>query len=751
MYTTIHLSLLADLTLGSILIFLWVVRRHDRHALYWGIGQIMLGIAAGIWSLHTLGTTALSLSAACCVIGISAYIAGTQHFCARPLRGFSNLAGWSMFFLLGSQLIVAGQRLAYTMAPLCIALAFAWCAWRLLRRSKPYRIVAALFALRALNNTVLAYASISGASNTNIEFLFLLAFILKVATSLGLVHAVLHENDARIRSILNNLGHGFLIRDAEGIIRFASQKLTEFTANVSADQLIGQHISILAPSRTAEQTSAWFQHVTAPDTPQPCIDETLHRRQDGVEQPLEIISVPYEERGQMLVLSQIIDIRQRKEQEAALQRVAMLDESTDLFNRSALRQMLSALLASNANGQRVALLLIDLDHFRRINETLGHSVGDQLLLLVAARLKTLQGSHDILARFGGDEFVLVVPELEVANAQAQIEQFAQRILQALAQPFPLDPFRIALKASIGIAFGPAHGLDAETLLSAADTALHAAKDAGRNRYCLFEERMAASSRNALLIDEALQQAIVRDEFRLFYQPIVEARSRCLHKVEALIRWTTPALGFVPPDHFIPIAEESGQIVDIGTWVLQEAARQAAAWAGQAGAPVCISINVSAAQLTDPNFISLVNDALSHNGIAASTLEIEMTERVLIDEADTVVRVIEALHARGLSTSLDDFGTGYSSLSYLTRFHLRTLKIDRSFVNGVEHDERKLSLVRAIIAMGHSLGMEIVAEGVETEEQATILADLGCEYLQGYLFSRPVPAAELPGISLRASS
>ncbi|PLK49229.1 bifunctional diguanylate cyclase/phosphodiesterase [Uliginosibacterium sp. TH139] len=744
MYSGIHLSLLADLALGSILIFLWVVRRSDRHALYWGAGQIMLGVAVSLWSFKIQGLWEAVLIAIAGTAGLLGYVAGTLHFCAHPIHWRPQLMTWGLYalFLIGIALIL--PSLSYRLELLALSGVLGWCAWKLSRRKHVYLVVSLFFALRAFLNLILASEFLT---HVSLDLIFAINFILKTGSILGLIHAVLHENSERFLATLNGLGHGFVIRDADGIIRFASQKLIQYTGKTSAEVFFGKHISAVTHSRSVEQSAEWFRQVTAPGTRLPCIDEALHKREDGVEIPVEIISVPYEDRGQTLVLSQIIDIQARKAQEAALQRSAMLDEETGLFNRSTLRQLLGGLLEDSAtSGRHTALLLIDIDHFRRINETLGHSVGDQLLRLVATRLQGLQGVHDILARFGGDEFVLVVPDLDPASAAEEADRLARLLLLTLATPFPLEPFRITLKASIGIAFGPSHGLDAESLLSAADTALHSAKDAGRNRYCVFEAQMSAQSRDALLIDEALQQAIARKEFRLVYQPIVEARSRRLCKVEALLRWTNPTLGFVPPDRFIPIAEESGQIIDIGTWVLQEAARQAHAWAGQVGAPSCISVNVSAAQLTDPDFMATMEDALARSGAAASMLEVEMTERVLIEEADTVIRVLEALHARGLGSSLDDFGTGYSSLSYLTRFHLRTLKIDRAFVNGIEHDARNLALVRAIIAMGHSLGMQIVAEGVETEEQASILADLGCEYLQGYLISRPVPPGELPGLT-----
>jgi diguanylate cyclase (GGDEF)-like protein/PAS domain S-box-containing protein len=739
-FSLIQVSLLADLALGSILVFIWLGRREDRHALYWGGGQILLGVTATLWSLRIPGLWMAALNTAICTTGLMGLIVGTRFFCGKPLSWARSLVGWSALWLalMGAHLVQPG--IGDAAGVVAFASVFAWLGWRLIARPHAYRLLGLVFFLRTCVHLALAFNMLS---STSMDPALASDFILEIIAVLGMIHAALHESDSRIRATLNGLGHGFLIRDAKGIIRFASQKIADITGSGNADRFVGQHISVIAPSRSPEQSAAWFKHVIAPGAPLPSIDESHHLRKDGVDIPVEIISVPYEDRGEILILSQVIDISERKAQEAARQRAAMLDEPTGLLNRTAFTHLLGQRLARTADdGQAMILLLIDLDHFKRINDTLGHSVGDRLLRLVADRLKALQGPQDMLARFGGDEFVLAVPAPDRANVQEAAERFARSILLALGNPFSLTSSRIALKASIGIALGPGHGLDPESLLSAADTALYAAKDAGRNRYRIFDEGMSARTRDALMIDAALQQAIINKEFTLVYQPIVEARSRRLSKVEALLRWATPALGFVGPDRFIPIAEESGQIIPIGTWVLQEATRQAREWASQPEGPIRIAVNVSAAQLVDPEFMSIVEQSLADNCAAPSEIEIEMTERVLINEADTVVRVIEALHAKGLSTSLDDFGTGYSSLSYLARFHLRTLKIDRAFVNGIERDARNLALVRAIIAMGHSLGMEIVAEGVETAEQADVLTELGCKYLQGYLFSRPVPADQV---------
>lgn len=736
----INLSLLADLILGTILIFLWLVRRGDRHALYWGVGQIMLGVATFAWHFDARPLWLSSVTILTGTLGLLGYVTGTLHFCGKPIAWPQQLGGWALYAVLVISVASQSPHASHSISLVALGAVLAWCGWQLSRRRHAYRLLAVILGLRAAASFAFATHMLEG---REVDLLFTLGFYLKLAAALCLIHAVLQEAESSFREILNGLGHGFLIRDEEGVVRFASQKMAVLFGQGNAADFVGRQLWSVVTARTQEQTHAWFRHVTSPGRQQPCIEEFVHRRQDGVDMPVEIISVPYEERGQVRILTQIIDISERKAQEAAREHAATHDEPTGLFNRTALRNLLATRLGADAaSTASTVLLLIDLDHFKRINDTLGHTIGDKVLRMVAQRLTDLEQPVDMLARFGSDEFVLVATEQDPARAQVLAERLAREILPALSQTFPVASLRISLKSSIGIAISPMHGVDPESLLSAADTALHEAKTAGRNRFCIFADHMSARSRDALLIDEALNHAIANQEFRLVYQPIVDARTRRLCKVEALIRWTTPSLGFVAPDKFIPIAEECGHIVDIGTWVLREAAQQARSWAAEPEGPIRVAVNVSPAQLVDPSFLSIVDQTLAATDAAPSEIEIEMTERVLINEADTVVRIIESLHARGLSTSLDDFGTGYSSLSYLTRFHLRTLKIDRAFVTGIEQGERNLALVRAIIAMGHSLGMRIVAEGVETETQAGILTDLGCDFLQGYLFSKPVPADQI---------
>ncbi|NSL53643.1 putative bifunctional diguanylate cyclase/phosphodiesterase [Uliginosibacterium aquaticum] len=736
-----ELSFTADCTLGSLLIVLWLVRREDLYALLWGGGQILLGLATLGWLLlptgHVLLQTALLL---CFTMGVAGYWFGTRHFCGLPLEW---RAGGAVLGLLTAALYALGvyqPAASSTGKFILLGLVLLWCAVQIGRGDRAYRLLALLLLLRALVNfsgPVILWLEHSPA------LIFTLGFVFKTASSLGLIHAALRESQALLRATIDGQGNGFVIRNESGIILTANNKFAQLIGQPNAHALVGRNISEIASGRSTAKAHEWFMRVTAPGAPIPLISNDEYIVRNGQRLPVELISSPCSIRGQTSVLTQIIDISQRKQQEQALWQAANFDPVSGLLNRLALHHHLDkALKLSGQSSSACSVLLIDLDHFRRINDTLGHSVGDELLRLVGQRLRKLAGSEDILARFGGDEFVIVSSQLDLTAAQEAASRLAQRILDDLRDPFELPPFRVAMSASIGIALSPGHGTDPENLLRAADSAMYAAKDGGRGRLKVFEEAFNTLARDALLIDEALQHAIARNEFHLVYQPIVEARSRKLSKVEALIRWSTPSLGFVGPDRFIPIAEESGLIVEIGCWVLQEATRQARSWADEAAGPICVSVNVSAAQLVDPDFLLLLREFLARSGAAPDELEIELTERVLIDEADTVIRVIDAVNAMGIGVSLDDFGTGYSSLSYLTRFHLQTLKIDRAFVNGIEHSERNLALVRAIIAMGHSLGMKIVAEGVETEEQARMLTELGCEYLQGYLISRPVPAAEI---------
>jgi predicted signal transduction protein with EAL and GGDEF domain len=347
----------------------------------------------------------------------------------------------------------------------------------------------------------------------------------------------------------------------------------------------------------------------------------------------------------------------------------------------------------------------------------------------------------LLGRYGSDEFVLVRAGLAAGAAQAMAAACGEQVLRALSRRFELAPHAITVSASIGVACYPGDGADAATLVRHADIAMHDVKKSGRGELRFFDPAMSAYARDALVIDGALRSAIAADELRLVYQPIVDARTGRMDKVEALLRWHSATLGVVGPDRFIPVAEDSDLITELGAWVLEQACRQLGAWRAQLPQRT-VSINVSARQLLDPGFIGMVEQALVQHGLAPRQLELELTERVLIGDGDQVRVALGRLRELGVSISLDDFGTGYSSLSYLTQFQINTLKIDRSFVTDMVASQRSNALVATIVAMGQSLGLQLVAEGVETAAQASALEAMGCHYLQGYHISRPVAAGQL---------
>ena len=418
---------------------------------------------------------------------------------------------------------------------------------------------------------------------------------------------------------------------------------------------------------------------------------------------------------------------------AADQRIEALtfnDALTGLANRRRLSERFAqAVLAARQSGQAFALLVIDLDRFRHINDSLGHAVGDRVLLDVGQRIVGCLRQDDLLARIGGDQFALLVCPADAAAA----EKTARRVLAAVAQPNDADEAQFTLTCSIGIALCPSHGSSAEDALRHAESAMRAVKANGRANLRLYQARAEGDRRSHMRLDHAMRQALVSGRFRLHYQPQVSLSDGALVGAEALLRWRDPELGEVPPARFVPVAEDSGFIVAIGDWVLSQAVRQATLW-HQRGHSVPVAINVSALQFQQAHFVDRVASVLAVSGLPPQLLELELTESILVRDADDALARLDALAALGLRLSIDDFGTGYSSLAYLKRFPIRKLKIDRSFVSGLPSDESDVGIVRAILQMAHALGMSVIAEGVETEAQRQFLLQEGCDQFQGYLYA-----------------
>lgn len=418
------------------------------------------------------------------------------------------------------------------------------------------------------------------------------------------------------------------------------------------------------------------------------------------------------------------------------------DSLTGLPNRVLFAELLQhAVRNAERNHGSFALLLLDLDNFTTINESLGHSIGDQLLIEVSRRLGTLVPDGDTLARVGGDEFDVLV-ELQEGGPSSDL--LARQMLDALSQPFNVGGKTIYANASIGIALYPSDGADAETLQSNANAALHQAKVNGRGMMRYFSPEMSVRARERLALEADLRQAIERGDLRLHYQPQLDVASGTISGLEALVRWEHPERGMISPADFIPFAEENGMIVPIGAWVMAEACRQVLAWAEAGVSAPRIAINVSAVELTRGQLAAAWRNALQSSGVSPRCFELELTETAVIADRAHSFETVSQLKALGLHIAIDDFGTGYSSLGYLQQLAVDKLKVDMSFVADMTSNEGNASIVKAVIALGHSLGLDVVAEGVETMEQAMRLRALGCDTIQGYLISRPLPAAQTAG-------
>ena len=418
-----------------------------------------------------------------------------------------------------------------------------------------------------------------------------------------------------------------------------------------------------------------------------------------------------------------------------INRLARSDMLTGLPNRLSLNEMLSrALEPSGAIPPRCAFLMIDLDRFKAVNDTLGHPLGDRLLGQVAARLNALMAAQDLCGRLGGDEFAVVIRNVAVIE---HIDELAQAIIESLSAPYEVDGHSLYIGASIGIAVAPEDGSTPETLVRSADLALYRSKDAGGGRYHRYEPQLHADAEERRALESALHGALEAGQMRIVYQPVISTSEAAIEAFEALLRWDHPELGAVPPCKFIPVAEDTRLITRIGEWVLRTACIEAARWP----APIRVAVNVSPEQLNDPHFVSSVVSALSHSGLAPERLELEVTESIFLREGTGAINILDQVLRLGIRLTLDDFGTGYSALGYLRKTRFSTIKIDRSFVEGAaRNNSESLAIIRAVVALAQSLGMSTTAEGAETEEEVKIARQLGCSKVQGYYFGHPMSPA-----------
>jgi diguanylate cyclase (GGDEF)-like protein/PAS domain S-box-containing protein len=442
-----------------------------------------------------------------------------------------------------------------------------------------------------------------------------------------------------------------------------------------------------------------------------------------------------------------IDISEKKRQEARILRQAHYDGLTGLPNRFlALDRLAQLIKEASRDSSKIAILFLDLDGFKRVNDTLGHDIGDRLLVQAAARLQSAVRDGDSVCRLGGDEFVVLLRNLSELNDASTV---AHNLNAQFSHPFNLEERELVVTTSIGIAVYPADGVTPTELLRNADTAMYHSKEQGRNTFNFFTQEMNINVSRSLEVEEQLLAALERNEFSVLYQPVIDLQTRRIISAEALLRWNNPTLGMISPDEFIPVAEQTGAIVNIGRYVLQQAIENIRHWQKILGKEFQVAINLSPRQLRDAGLINFIQTLLRQNELEPDTIVLEVTEGVLMSGQQDVEQALMRLHKAGIKLAMDDFGTGYSSLSYLRKYPFDVLKVDRTFVSDITDDPGDFELVTASVLMAHGLGLKVVAEGVETESQLKLLHDIQCEYAQGYLFSRPVDVETFTNLLLDA--
>ncbi|MGI9147541.1 MAG: putative bifunctional diguanylate cyclase/phosphodiesterase [Chloroflexota bacterium] len=546
----------------------------------------------------------------------------------------------------------------------------------------------------------------------------------------------LQENEVQLRAVLDNVAEGIITVDDYGQIA-SFNRAAEYVFGYHVDEVLRQPFRSLLgdPADAGEALIGYWQ-------PQGKLTgigarEAIGRHKAGTTFPMDmaVSEMAVDAHKQFIIC--VRDITERKQAEQALQHQALHDMLTELPNRILLQDRLEqALMTVRQREEPLALLVMDLDRFKDINDTFGHHAGDQLLRQIGPRVQGVLRNVDSLARLGGDEFALVLPNTNQRDANA----ICARLLEALDSPFVIDDRTVSVGASIGIAVSPDHGLDAETLLRRADMAMYVAKRAGAG-YAVYTADQDGHSSMRLALFGELRGAIDRNELVLHYQPKVECATGAIGGVEALVRWQHPQRGLVPPDEFIPLAEQTGLIKPLSLWVLNAAIAQLRAWR-QSGMHVPVAVNLSMLNLHDPQLPDVVADLLERYGVPADELILELTESHLMADPERSLDILARLRTMGIRLAVDDFGTGYSSLTYLKRLPVNELKIDRSFVRHLVTDENDAAIVRSTISLGHDLGLSIVAEGVEDEATQDHLRALGCDLIQGYYISRPLPVAQM---------
>ncbi|MDN7242504.1 EAL domain-containing protein [Planococcus sp. N028] len=543
----------------------------------------------------------------------------------------------------------------------------------------------------------------------------------------------LKENEEKFKSLFYNNPDAIFKIDLQGNFIDANPGCVELTG-YSTDELLGMAFAPLITDEDLEASFVYFKE--AAQGISNSHDLTLIRK-DGTHRNIEITKFPLKHAGETIAVYGIAkDITAKVEHQKLMEDLVFYDPLTKLPNRKLFEDRLNQVFKlGESNENTTAVLFLDLDRFKFINDSLGHHSGDEFLKIVALRLKENVRTTDTVGRFAGDEFAILLPK----SGRSEAIALAKLLNKALSEPFEIMGHSLSVSASIGIAFSKGADETIDSLIKKADTAMYYTKKYGKNNYTVYSEELDQKTAYKLILERDLKSAIHKDELVLHYQPIADLKTGELRAMEALIRWNHPELGLVPPDSFIPISEESGQIVAIGKWVLQTACVQNKTWQDQGYPPFKLCVNISTIQLQHPNFVQTVKDVLEETGLDAEWLELEVTESILMEDTKTLKESLSKLKELGISMSIDDFGTGYTSLSYLQQFSFDRVKIDRSFVEDIPKDRNGKAITSTIISLAHKLNMSVIAEGIEDETQLNFLKEENCDSGQGYYFSRPLPA------------
>ena len=545
----------------------------------------------------------------------------------------------------------------------------------------------------------------------------------------------LRQSEEKYRTILESIQEAYFEVDLDGKFTFFNDSMARLTGH-SKEELLGMNHKQFTNEETAKEVFQAFDNVYTTGEPSKGFDWQIIRK-DGGEGFVEAsVTLQKDLSGKPTGFKGMIrDITERKRTEQQINYMATHDVLTGLPNRLMFNQLLNqAIRSAQRHKRQLAVLFIDLDRFKTINDSLGHEAGDRLLKEIGKRFKRSLRADDVVGRLGGDEFVIFIEELEEFR---QVENVAHKILTTTIQPMTLQGEECRVTASIGISMYPGNGTDEQTLIKKADMAKYFAKEEGKNNYQFYSKDIQSQSNKRFSIETNLRRALERNELSLEYQAKLDFKTGMITGVEALLRWDNPYLGSVTPSQFIPVAEETGLIVPIGRWVMKTACAQNVAWQRQGLPPVCMAVNLSLRQLMDDNLLKDIKAALDDSGMAPNLLELEITESMLMQNPVRLIEVLTNIKKIGVRLAIDNFGTGYASLTQLRNFPIDTIKLDKSFIRNLPQDSKDKAITEAIIAMGKTLSLTVVAEGVETEGQDDFLRDLICDEMQGFYFSKPV--------------